>query len=560
MGRVAIAFILSVLLSSLSQAQEPARLALLIGNLGYSDQIGRLKNPRKDVDLIETSLNELGFKVTVLKDAGYKAMDIAMKRHVIAVRRAGKDTISFFYYSGHGVANPETQINYLIPVDVTDADDDRLWLESFQQNTIIDVLSKQAPNATHYVVFDACRNELNITGTAAAKALGEKGFVPVMDTAGLLIAYATAPRKTASDVGDGGGPYAKALAEEMMKPGVEAVTMFRNVQLKVKQAIGQDPWLSFPSLPAVYFAGSKPPENVELTFWASVKDSTSPTVLKTYLERYPNGEFAPIARALIDYYVQQMKAEQASREEERKRQEEARKNAEVKRLEEERRAREVALAEELRRAEEAKNGREAKRVADQERSELLARTEELRKALEEVRLAREAAQAAEHQRLAATKAADDATKTAEQAIAAKRDADSASGDSLKVAALPKLDKPLLPSASFDGDWSVKISCKSTSSALAWTNDFSGHVRNGVFYGQRGTKGTPGSYTLSGRISTEGTSALTVVGHTGPSQYTVGNSSPGTPFSWSATARFENSHGRGRRTDGKRECSLAFSKH
>jgi uncharacterized caspase-like protein len=304
MGQVAIGFILSVLLSSVSQAQEPARLALLIGNLGYSDKIGRLKNPHKDVNLIEASLNQLGFKVTVLKDAGYKAMDIALKRHVIEVRRAGRNAISFFYYSGHGVANPETQINYLIPVDVTDADEDRLWLESFQQNTIIDVLSKQAPNATHYVVFDACRNELNMTGTAAAKTLSEKGFVPLMDTAGLLIAYATAPRKTASDVGDDGGPYAKTLAEEMMKPGVEAVTMFRNVQLRVKQSIGQDPWLSFPSLPAVYFAGSKPPENLELTFWASVKDSTSPTVLTTYLERYPNGEFAPIARALIDYYVQ----------------------------------------------------------------------------------------------------------------------------------------------------------------------------------------------------------------------------------------------------------------
>ena len=145
------------------------------------------------------------------------------------------------------------------------------------------------------------------------------------DTAGLLIAYATAPRRTASDVGNGGGPYAKTLAEEMVKSGIEAVTMFRNVQLKVKQSIGQDPWLSFPSLPAVYFAGSKPPENLELTFWASVKDSTSPTVLKTYLERYPNGEFAPIAQALIDHYVQQIKAEQAPREEERKRQEEARK-------------------------------------------------------------------------------------------------------------------------------------------------------------------------------------------------------------------------------------------
>jgi hypothetical protein len=30
-------------------------------------------------------------------------------------------------------------------------------------------------------------------------------------------------------------------------------------------------------------------------FWASVKDSTSPAVLSAYLDRYPNGEFAPIA-------------------------------------------------------------------------------------------------------------------------------------------------------------------------------------------------------------------------------------------------------------------------
>ena len=74
-----------------------------------------------------------------------------MKRYVTEVRRAGPNTLSFFYHSGHGVANPETQINYLIPVDVADADDDKIWFESFQQNAVIDLLSKQAPNASHCV-------------------------------------------------------------------------------------------------------------------------------------------------------------------------------------------------------------------------------------------------------------------------------------------------------------------------------------------------------------------------------------------------------------------------
>src|SRR5262245_32611883 len=211
--RVAFAIVLLLLPTTL-RAQEGARLALVIGHQGYSAKVGRLKNRHTDVNLIEASLKQLGFKVTVLKDVGYKAMDSALKRYVTEVRRAGRNALSFFYYSGHGVANPETQINYLIPVDVADAEDDKVWFESFQQNTIIDLLSRQAANATHYVVFDACRNELNIAGTAA-KALGtDKGFVPITDTAGLLIAYATARRKTASDVGDDGGPYAKTLAEE----------------------------------------------------------------------------------------------------------------------------------------------------------------------------------------------------------------------------------------------------------------------------------------------------------------------------------------------------------
>ncbi len=182
-------------------------------------------------------------------------MDMALKRYAAGLRRAGAGAVGFFYYSGHGAANADTRTNYLIPVDVTSAEDESVWYGSIQQNQVTDLLSREAANATQFVVFDACRNELHLSGRAA-KAIGaDKGFVPVAQTAGLLIAYATAPNRTASDAGDGGGVYAKALAEELVKPGVEAVEMFRHVQIKVKQTIGQDPWLSFPSLAPVYLAG-----------------------------------------------------------------------------------------------------------------------------------------------------------------------------------------------------------------------------------------------------------------------------------------------------------------
>ena len=245
---------ISLLLVIPVQATGPVKVALLIGNQSYTDEVGPLKNPHTDVELIGASLRQLGFKVTTLKDATYRQMDVAMRRHVVRVQRAGRGAVSFVYYSGHGVANPKTKVNYVIPVDVKKADDD-LWFTAFEQSAIIDRLKGQARNAVHYVVFDACRNELNLQGSVA-KSLGQsKGFVPIANTTGILVAYATAPGMTASDDGEGGGPYAKVLAEELLKPGVEAVTMFRNVQIRVKAAINQDPWLSVSAIPSFHFNG-----------------------------------------------------------------------------------------------------------------------------------------------------------------------------------------------------------------------------------------------------------------------------------------------------------------
>jgi hypothetical protein len=253
-----------------------------------------------------------------------------------------------------------------------------VWSNSIDLKEIVNRLREQSPDAVHYVIFDACREELRLT-REGKKTLEKKGFVPVANIAGVMIAYATAPGKTASDAGNGGGVYAKTLAEEIVKPGVESVMMFRNVQLKVKEAIDQDPWLSFPTMPAVYFAGRAKPEGpgadrqLEIAFWESVKDKRDPAVLAAYLERYPKGEFASTVRALIVQYEQQLRAERTSTTLEMNPQE------------------------------------------DKNRDELAASAEQLRKALEEIRIARAAAQTAEEQRAAAIRAAEEARSRAKLA-------------------------------------------------------------------------------------------------------------------------------------------------
>jgi hypothetical protein len=50
-------------------------------------------------------------------------------------------------------------------------------------------------------VFDACRNELNLT-RKGKKALTDEGFVPLAYTPGVMVAYATAPGQTAAEPGE----------------------------------------------------------------------------------------------------------------------------------------------------------------------------------------------------------------------------------------------------------------------------------------------------------------------------------------------------------------------
>ena len=396
--RLVVLLALHLAFATGAAAQE--KFALLIGNQGYKETVGPLRNPHNDVSVVAAALDKLGFKITVVKDAGYKTIDTALKTHIQQVRRAGKDTISFFYYSGHGASDPETRINYLIPTDVDSADDANLWTNSFELNDIVSKLREQAPEATHYVVFDACRDELRLT-RQGKKALGaEKGFTPVSTVTGVMIAYATAPGQTASDVGQKAGPYAAALAEEMPRPGLEAVTMFRNVQLKVKQAIGQDPWLSFPTLPAIYFAGRGPGEEgervaqIEAAFWDSAKANGSLALLSTYIDRYPNGANVSLAHTMI-------------REIRRKQAQEA---AELARAEREREEARAAAERDMQRAqrEAAQKIQDTARLPATPSLAPSAATQELKAIEEAAKIARDEAQQAELRRQAALKAAEEA--------------------------------------------------------------------------------------------------------------------------------------------------------
>jgi hypothetical protein len=73
---------------------------------------------------------------------------------------------------------------YLIPLDVARLDA-YVWAQAISLERIVEILADRAPNAAQFVIFDACRNILRLP------VRGTKGFAPVSEKRGMLIAFST---------------------------------------------------------------------------------------------------------------------------------------------------------------------------------------------------------------------------------------------------------------------------------------------------------------------------------------------------------------------------------
>jgi len=304
--KVVLALVLGMMVhlaASGGPAAAGERIALLIGNQNYAANVGALKNPLNDIAIMGAALGKAGFEVLPpIENATRTELLHAVRNFARRLGEAGPGAVGFFYYSGHGAAETETGPNYIIPVDVESTEDADLWDASINLNEIIRRLRNRAPQAAHFIVFDACRNELR----TRAKSLS-KGFVPVVARPGTFIAFSTSPNARASDAGSGAGPYARALAEEIAKGGQDHMDVFFNTKQAVASATEQVqiPWERNGLLRRIYFAGAKrakkprTPISEAATTWAEIKQSRQVAILETYVERFPDSIYAALAKARL---------------------------------------------------------------------------------------------------------------------------------------------------------------------------------------------------------------------------------------------------------------------
>lgn len=306
---------LAVSRNSDSGGQEP-RLALVIGNSTYASS--PLRNPVNDARAVAKNLQSLGFQVIHRENVGLKAMAKAVRE--FGVQLSEKRGVGLFYYAGHGMQVGGR--NYLIPVDADIQSEDDVAYNALDANQVLGKMDS-ARNRLNIVVLDACRNNPFARSFRSASS----GLAEMKAPSGTLVAFATSPGSVASDGEGTNGIYTKHLISYMGREGVSIEQVFKQVRIGVMQDTKdqQTPWESsslvgdfyFKSAPAAAQVASVVPASpvaveistasIELAFWESLKASKYLGDYLAYIDQYPNGKFAALARSRIKQFAEEEK-------------------------------------------------------------------------------------------------------------------------------------------------------------------------------------------------------------------------------------------------------------
>lgn len=296
-----LCFIFTFLLFTIS-AHAEKRVALIVGNGAYT-WAGTLENPVNDARKLGDILRSLDFEVHLEENLQRSAFREAIR--TFSKSLVGAD-VALFFYAGHGIQVAGE--NYLVPADANLQEESDINVELIAVKSLLKQMEGSAK--TRIILLDACRN--NPLTTGLARSMGTRsvevgqGLARVDSGPGTLIAYATEPGNVALDGTDGNSPFTKALLNHISTPNLDVARMLRRVRTDVIENTegAQIPWensslvVDFTFKPANQ--GAVELASSEEALWEAVRYGDNPDEVRLYLERYPNGQFAEGALALLN--------------------------------------------------------------------------------------------------------------------------------------------------------------------------------------------------------------------------------------------------------------------
>ncbi len=298
MARVGGLVVCIVALSVPALAEK--RLALVIGNGAYK-HAPALANPKNDAEAMTAALKRLKFEVIAGLDLDEVSTRRLLREFSEKLDGFGKEDVAVLFYAGHGLQ--VNGRNYLVPVDAKLERERDLDFQAVAFDFVQQLMEKTGQ--TNIVLLDSCRdNPLARTlarGMGTRSAIG-RGLAEMRGINDTLIVYATNPGNVALDGKEKHSPFTEALLKHIEQPGLEVRHMISQVRAAVIAATrGQQvPWEAASLTRQVYLMAAAPaPPDVEVAFWNSIRDSRNLADFRAYLQRYPQGVFAELAKIRV---------------------------------------------------------------------------------------------------------------------------------------------------------------------------------------------------------------------------------------------------------------------
>ena len=311
--------------------------ALLIGASDYTHGWPKLPGVKRDIDAVRVALEKHGFQTVIVLNPNSAQLEEAY-RNFIQQYGWNEENRLLFYFAGHGHTIKQSygeEMGYIVPVDAPNPNRDKAGFVAKAMDMQQMELYARRIQAKHALfLFDSCfSGSLFSLSRAVPENITYKTSRPVRQfiTSGsadefvpdqsvfrqqfiaALEGEADSNRDgyvTGSELGDflqdrvvnytrnAQHPQYGKIRNPNLDKGdfVFALPKAQSPPVPPAIATKNNPTLTQPTLPA---PSRVDPAQQELAFWNSIQNSADVEDFKDYLERYPNGLYAGIARRKV---------------------------------------------------------------------------------------------------------------------------------------------------------------------------------------------------------------------------------------------------------------------
>ena len=240
----------SAVLAHPALSQQPARVALLIGNANYPDASTPLSTTIRDARTLADEFRRTEFDVDLKENVGREDMQRAIDAFIGKIRPG---MVALFYFSGYGIQ--VARQTYLIPVNAQVWTEAEVRRDGISLDALLAEMQRKGAKVKIVIIDASRRNPFERRFRASAA-----GLAALDAPDGTLAMYSAAPGKV---INEGSGPnslFVGELIKELRVPNLTAEEVFNRARIGVSRASNNEqvPWVASSLVDEFYFGSPRP--------------------------------------------------------------------------------------------------------------------------------------------------------------------------------------------------------------------------------------------------------------------------------------------------------------